>query len=258
MATDSSEEQIDHARESARGIRWLTVLIWLGFLAFLAYSFQAIMDLDGIGDPRRQRVFLRVLTALSTPDFSDAEASRQVAMALWETVQIALLATTIGSCLAIPFALFSARPSSLWGRTASLLLQPILSVVRAVHPLIVTIPAAIFVGIGPTAGVLALTLFSTATLIVIFSEYAQTHTSLDWPILFKARFPALALKHFHVNILIATVLGLMGGGGIGFLLQMNLNLLNYRDASTAILACVLTIGGFDLLGRAIWNRIQKS
>jgi phosphonate transport system permease protein len=137
-------------------------------------------------------------------------------------------------------------------------LQPILSIVRSVHPLIITIPAIIVVGIGPTAGVLALTLFSTAALIGVFSEYTQQHTSLNWSLLFKAHFPSLAFKHLPINILIATILGFMGGGGIGFLLQQNLNLLNYGDASVAIVACIIVIGGIDLISRAIWRKIQKT
>jgi hypothetical protein len=49
----------------------------------------------------------------------------------------------------------------------------------------------------------------------------------------------------------------MGGGGIGFLIQRYINLLNVRDASVAILACIIAIGGLDLLGRAVWRKIQN-
>jgi phosphonate transport system permease protein len=195
---------------------------------------------------------------LSRPDFSNEKATRLVAVEMWETVQMAFLATTISAVTAIIFTFFSARPASAWGRGASNLLQIMLSVVRAVHPLLTTIPVIILVGIGPTAGVLALTLFSTATFIADYSEYTQQHASLSWPILLNVHFPALAFKHYHVNIVIATVLGFMGGGGIGFSLLQNINLLNYSDAGIAIFACIITIGSFDLLGRVVWYKIQRN
>ncbi len=66
---------------------------------------------------------------------------------------------------------------------------------------------------------LAIAIYSTAVLIGIFSEYAQEYTSLRWAELIEVYFPGLAFKHMPVNLLIATVIGFTGGGGIGFILQ---------------------------------------
>jgi phosphonate transport system permease protein len=249
---------MDTQKEGIKIRHGIKISFWILFLALFIYSFQSIMDLEAITNPRRQKSFMRVLTDFSKPNFSEDKVIRQAVREMWETVQIALLATTISAVFAIPFTFFSARPSSSWGRGFNLLLQPILSVVRAVHPLVVTIPAAFLAGIGPAAGVLALTLFSTAILISNYSEYAQQHTSLNWGSLFTVYFPGLALKHFPVNILIASVLGFMGGGGIGFLLIQEINLLNYSNASVGILACIIVIGGIDLLSRAVWRKIQNN
>jgi phosphonate transport system permease protein len=248
---------MDKQQEVARIYNGMKILFWLGFFVFFVYSFQTIMDLEKIANHQRQESFFRVLMALLQPNIFKGETSHQVAVKMWETIQIAFLATTISTVFAFPFTFISARPSSIWRRGLNILLQPILSIIRAIHPLIAIIPAIVFVGIGPTAGVLALTLFSTAVLMVDFSEYAQLHTSLSWPVLFKIYFPALALKRFPINILIATVLGFMGGGGIGFFLQQNIFILNYRDVSVAILACIIVIGSLDLLSRIIWHKIQN-
>lgn len=248
---------MDKQQEVARINKVMKTLFWVVILALFACSFYTLMDFEEIAHPRRQEAFIRILTSLSKPDFSDGETSRQAAVGMWETIQIGFLATTISAIFAVPFTFFSARPSSFWGHGFNILLQPILSAIRAVHPLIITIPAIVLAGIGPTAGVLALTLFSTAALVGDFSEYARQHTSLSWPILFKIHFPSLALKHLPVNVLIATVLGFMGGGGIGFFLQMHINLLDYRAASVAILACMIVIGSLDLLGRTVWHKIQN-
>jgi ABC-type phosphate/phosphonate transport system permease subunit len=244
-------------QEVARTGNWAKVLFWLGFLVFFAYSFQAIMHLGEVADPLRQRRLVRILAALSKPSVFEAETSREVAAEMWETIQTAFLATTIGAVFAIPLTSLSARPSSFWGRGFNALLQPILSAVRAVHPLIVLTLAVVLAGLGPTAGVLALTLFTAAVLTRDFSEFAQQHTSLSWPVLFKVHFPALALNRLPVSVLIATVLGFMGGGGIGLFLQQHIGFLDYRHASVAILACIIATGGLDLLAHNVWHAIRN-
>jgi len=249
---------MDKLKENTKIRNGIKILFWLILSTFFLYSFQSIIDFEEIKNSYRQESFIRVLTSLSKPNFLEGETNREVAEKMWETVQIAFLATTISAILAIPFTFFSARPSSFLGHGFNFLLQPFLSAIRSIHPLIFTIPAIILVGIGATAGVMALTLSSTAVLIGIYSEYAQQHTSTSWGSLLKVHFPGLALKHLPINILIATVLGFMGGGGIGFLLQLNLNLLNYGDASVILLACIIVIGSIDLLSRAVWRKIQTT
>lgn len=245
-------------KESTKLWNGIKILFSLVIFVFFIYSFQNIMGFEEISNPLRQESFIRILTALSKPNLLEDEIINQVVKKMQETVQIAFLATTISAILAIPFTFFSARPSSFLGHGFNFLLQPILSAIRSVHPLIFTMQAVVLAGIGATAGVLALTLFSTAILIGTFSEYAQQHKSVSWSILFKVHFPGLALKLFPTNIAIATVIGFMGGGGIGYLLQQDINLLNYGDASVSILACIIVIGSIDLLSRAVWRKIQNT
>lgn len=186
-----------------------------------------------------------------------SESSYDTAGKMWETIQIAFLATVMSAIFAIPFTFLSARTSSPWGRGLTFLLQPLLAAIRSLHPLITVIPAVVLVGLGPTSGVLVLTLFSTGILVADFSEYAQRHTSLSWLTLLKVHFPGLAFKRFPVNLVIATVIGFVGGGGIGFLLQQWISLLEYHDASVALVAIIVSIGSVDLLSRAVWHKIQK-
>ena len=87
----------------------------------------------------------------------------------------------------------------------------------------------------------------------LFSEFAQQHNSLNWSILIKLYFPGLAFKHLPINIVIATVLY----WGIGSFLYQQIRLLNYNDASVAVWACIVTIGGLDLISRAVWRKIMK-
>lgn len=234
------------------------ILIWLVLLFFFIYSFRTIIDLEQATNPRRLQAFVRVLTVLAQPNLFDSEISQQVTKKMWETIQIAFLATVMSAIFAIPLTFLSARTSSLWGRGFNILLQPILAAVRSIHPLITVIPAIILLGIDPTSGVLAITLFSTAVLIPKFSEYAKQHASLNWITLLTVHFPGIAFRRLPANLLIATVIGFMGGGGIGFLLQQWINLLEYGDASVAIIAIIISVGSIDLLSRAVWQKIQNA
>ena len=235
----------------------LKVLFWLGVVVFFIDSFQKIMELEGLITARRIDTLSRILNAFSKPNL-DGETILVVTTIMWETVQIGFLATAISAILAFPVTFLSARPSSWWGRGFDYLLQPLLAAVRAVHPLYLAIFAITFAGFGSMAGVLAITFLSTAVMIGRFSEYAQKRTSLSWVALLKRYFPGLAFKHLPVNILIATVIGFVGGGGIGFFLQQSIYLLSYSDASTGILACIIVIGSLDLISQAVWRKIQAS
>lgn len=233
------------------------ILIWVGLLLFFFYSYQSIIDWEQVVNPRRQQALIRVLTELAQPNLFESKTRQQVAGRMWETIQIAFLATVISALFAIPFAFLSTQTSSFWKRGFNFLLQPLLAVIRSIHPLLFMFPVVALVGLGSTGGVLAITLFSTAILITEFSDYAQQHTFLSWLTLLKVHFPILAFKRLRVNLVIATIIGFMGGGGIGFLLQQWFNLLDYRDASVALLAIIVSVASLDLLSRAVWLKIQK-
>ena len=95
---------------------WIKILFWLFFLAFFIYSFRKNMDLDGMTNPIRQKQIIYILTALSRPNLLDGETFQYILVKMWETFQVAFLATTMSAILAIPITLLSAYPSSRWGR----------------------------------------------------------------------------------------------------------------------------------------------
>ena len=230
------------------------ILSVLAFLFLFIYSFQSVVAWEW--HPNRQGALFRILAELFNPSFSDSEFVYRVSVEIWETVQVAYLATAMSALLAILLTVLSARPSSFLGYGFNVLLQPLLSVTRAVHPLFIIGFAFVFFGIGSTAEVFVLTLFSATVLTITYSEYAQQFPSLAWVDLIRAYFPVLAFKQFPVNISIATVLGFMGGGGIGELLRLYMSLLDYRKVGAVILVCIIVIAGSDLLARSVWRKIQ--
>lgn len=143
--------------------------------------------------------------------------------------------------------------------------RTLLNVLRAVEPLIMVIVIAVWVGIGPFAGVLALSLHTVAALGKLFSEDVETISTgpleavtatgaTRIQMIIYAVVPqivptyvSLTMYRWDINVRMSTIIGFAGGGGIGFLLQQNANLLNYRAASAQILAIALVVTAMDYL-----------
>ncbi|MFN8379752.1 MAG: ABC transporter permease subunit [Anaerolineae bacterium] len=148
-----------------------------------------------------------------------------------------------------------------------------LNALRSIEPLILGIVFVIWVGIGPFAGVLALTLNSIASLGKLFSE--QIESIDEGPIealhatganhvqtIIYAVVPqivpsyiAFTLYRWDINVRMSTIIGFVGGGGIGFLLQQQINLLRYREAGVAVLAIALVVSILDYASASIRQRV---
>ena len=233
------------------------ILIWLGFLVFFIYSYHSIIDLEGLSDPRRQTSFIRILTRLSQPSLSDNEVTNQVIVKMLETIQIAFLATSISAVLAIPFTFLMNKNSSTWIRLINIFLHPTLAVIRAVHPIIILIITFPLVGIGHTSSMLALIFFSIAILIEKFIEYKRAYSDLSRISLITVYFPAVAFRFLPKNSVNTVVLGFFGLSGIGDFFEYRVLLLEYQDASVALLAMIISIGSIDLLSQIVWNKVHK-
>ena len=59
------------------------------------------------------------------------------------------------------------------------------------------------------------------------------------------------MYRWDINVRMSTIIGFVGGGGIGFLLQQNINLLNYRAASTQMLAIAVVVASMDYLSSVL-------
>lgn len=151
--------------------------------------------------------------------------------------------------------------------------RTVLNVLRAIEPLIMAIVFVVWVGIGPFAGVLALTLHTIAALGKLYSE--QVENISQGPIealtatganrlqtIIYAVIPqivppyiAFTIYRWDINVRMSTIIGFAGGGGIGFLLQQNLNLLKYRQASVQMIAIAIVVASLDFISAKIRERI---
>ena len=150
--------------------------------------------------------------------------------------------------------------------------RTILNATRSIEPLVMVIVFVVWVGIGPFAGALALALHTIAALAKLYSE--QVESILPGPLeaiqatganhlqtIVYAVIPQIippyisfTMYRWDINVRMSTIIGFAGGGGIGFLLQQNINLLNYRAASVQMLAIAIVVASMDYVSAVIRER----
>ena len=194
-----------------------------------------------------------------------------------ETLFLALMATTFAILIAVPLSLLASRnlmTETLPGTIVYYVMRTTLNLLRSIEPLIMAILFVVWVGIGPFAGVLALGIHSIASLGKLFSEQIESIdagpveaiTSVGakplqvvlFGVLPQVILPFLALSFYRwdINVRMSTIIGFVGGGGIGFLLQQWINLLKYNQAGTALLAIAMVVIILDTLSAKIREKIK--
>lgn len=180
------------------------------------------------------------------------------------------IGAVIGLVLAMIFAPKQALPT---GLLIYAIIRTILNGTRSVESLVMAIVFVIWVGIGPFAGSLALALHTLAALAKLYSE--QVESILPGPLeaiqatganqlqtIVYAVVPQIVspyisftMYRWDINVRMSTIIGFVGGGGIGFLLQQNINLLDYRGASAQMLAIAVVVALMDYISSVVRERM---
>jgi len=152
------------------------------------------------------------------------------------------------------------------------IIRTILNGTRSVEALVMAIVFVAWVGLGPFAGALALSLHTVAALAKLYSE--QVESIMEGPleaiqatgadrlqtIVFAVvpqiipPYISFTMYRWDINVRMSTIIGFVGGGGIGFILQQNINLLNYRAASVNMLAIAIVVSLMDYISSNIRER----
>lgn len=199
-----------------------------------------------------------------------------VAEKMVETIFLALMATTFGVLFAMPVSFLGARnlmTTTVWGTVVYYVVRLIFNILRSVETLIWAVIFVVWVGIGPFAGVLALTVHSIAALAKLYSEAIEsidpgpieaitaTGASRLQTIIYAVipqvipPFIAFTIYRWDINVRMSTVVGLVGGGGIGYILIQYINLLQYRQAAVAMWAIVIVVSAMDYLSGYIREKL---
>ncbi|MCA9929902.1 MAG: phosphonate ABC transporter, permease protein PhnE, partial [Anaerolineales bacterium] len=207
-----------------------------------------------------------------------AQASNELKLAIekiTETIFIGMMATFFGVILAIPVSFIAARNLMSTNKLTMgiyYVARAILNIIRSIEPLIWAIIFVIVVGLGPFAGILALTVHSIAALGKLYSESIESidpgpieaiqATGANWlqTVMFAVvpqvipPFVSFTIYRWDINIRMSTIIGFVGGGGIGFLLAQWIRLLDYRSAGIAVWFIAITVAILDYVSAEIRAR----
>jgi len=193
-----------------------------------------------------------------------------------ETVFLALMATFFATIVAVPLSFLAARnvmPRNPVGTFIYYVMRTVFNALRSIEPLILAIVFAVWVGIGPFAGVLALAVHSIAAVGKLYSEAIEdidpgpieaiTATGANpLQVIVYGMIPqvippfiSFTIYRWDMNVRSSTIIGMVGGGGIGFILTQWINLFRYRQAGTAVWAIAIVVAIMDYASAKVRERV---
>lgn len=252
-----------------RGRRRTKALAWGALAAGVLWFTAAQIGLNPAALVRGVPFMLDFFGRMFPPDLAHLALLQDATV---ETVQIAVWGTLIAIVLSIPFALLGARnttPHVLVFHATRLFLNAL----RSINELVFALIFVAAVGLGPFAGVLAIALHATGMLAKFCAEEVEgvdrgpveaiqaTGAGRLQVILFGIvpqvvpAFVSYAVYRFDVSIRAATILGLVGAGGLGFSLIKTMKLFKYHETATCILVIFVLVLVSDWLCARIRARI---
>lgn len=191
-----------------------------------------------------------------------------------ETIQIAIWGTLLSVLLALPLSFIAASNLHSWNWLRRVTRQ-FMNVIRSINELILALVFVSAVGLGPFPGVLALALHGMGMLGKFFAEAIEEIDDGPLQALRSAgasqlqiiafgvvpqvitAWIAVILYRFEVNLRSATVLGMVGAGGLGFELVSSLKLFRYQETATCIIVITIMVITADMASNWLRSRIQQ-
>jgi phosphonate transport system permease protein len=240
-------------------VAFVAVTVWAG----VAIQFNPVEIVEGIGGADR------IVRALLEPRW---EFLPNTAQPMLETFQMAVIATAIGCAIGLPLAFLASRVTSP-NRFVYTLDRSILNVIRAIPDILYALVFVSAVSIGPLAGILALILFNIGVVAKLLSETVdgvdtgpieaaraggagriQTVGSSVLPQVMP-NYVAYSLYTFELNIRASTVIGIVGAGGIGNVLNTRLKLFDYSSVSVVIIELFVFVFVIELISIMLRRRL---
>ncbi|MFD2171545.1 phosphonate ABC transporter, permease protein PhnE [Tumebacillus lipolyticus] len=242
------------------------------FILLYAWCFSGI-ELDTSKIKESLPVAGRIISDIFDVEWSFIPEDEGVIDNMFMTIAIALLGTTIAATLAIPFGFLAATNMSKKNRWISSVGKRILNVIRTLPELIVAIIFIVAVGPGPFAGVLAIGFHSIGMIGKLYSEAienmdespmeamnacgANRIQTLWFSVLPQVlpEFMSYALYKFEINVRAASVLGMVGAGGIGTPLLFALIGHDWNRVGAILIGIILVVMAIDTISGAIRKRL---
>ena len=217
---------------------WFSLLSWAVVIAVLVVSWQGaeMAPLTLIKDGGNMATFA---ADFFPPDFSQWQ-DYLTEMAV--TLQIAVWGTALAVVLSIPFGLMSAEKLVPWW-----VYQPVrrlMDACRAINEMVFAMLFVVAVGLGPFAGVLALFIHTTGA--NKLEEILYGVLPQVMPLLIS-----YSLYRFESNVRSATVVGMVGAGGIGVTLWEAIRGFQFQQTCALMVLIIVTVSLLDFLSQRL-------
>ena len=198
----------------------------------------------------------------------------QIWQPLFDTIKMSLLGSVIGSLLVVPFAML-ASSNIIHSRAVVSVMRLILSIIRTLPTLVTALIATYVFGLGTLAGTTAIAVFTfglvsqlvyeaieaidegpiEAAVSVGAPNKVQVCCSRSVAPQIMSQVAGYTFYALEVNVRASAVLGYVGAGGIGIILNSSLALLQYDRVSVIILLILAVVAAVDGLSEAIRRRL---
>lgn len=249
---------------------WVIVAV---VIAIFAWGFSGV-PINGIKSTAGQ-VLGSIVNGLIHPDWSYVYSGdgEDLLTALLETLAIAFLGTFISAVLAVPLAFWASKTKKTFFSAKSASGKLLLTVIRVFPELVLAIMFTKAVGPGAYAGVLALGFHSVGMMGKLFSEAIENidrgpneaiaaagGSALDG--LTMATFPAVlpefmnyTLYRFEISVRSASILGIVGAGGVGAPLIFALSTRSWPRVGIILIGIVVMVTAIDFISGQIRKRL---
>jgi phosphonate transport system permease protein len=251
------------------GIIVITVVAtFMAALYVTKFSFYEFFSPDGLMGAKR------MFGDLINPNFAIFSS---VLFSAVETIYMAFIATVLAIPAAFVVSFFAARnlmKDSFLGVLVYYLIRFFMNITRAIEPIVWAIIFSVWVGIGPFAGMLALWLHSISALTKLYSEQIEnidngpveailsTGANVIQVVWFGVvpqvvlPFLSYTIYRWDINVRMATVIGMVGGGGIGTLLMQYQGLAKWREVGLIAIIIAIIVWAMDYASSKIRERIK--
>ena len=272
--TSLSSKLFGVAKKDAATKWTVEIFGWLLFnITFIAGWVVTKISIVDIFSPEGIEGAQRIFGALFQPEmgiFDDA------LFAIIETIYIALLATLISIPPTLLLSFFTARnlmKDSKISFAVYYILRIVLNFVRSIEPLIWAIIFSVWVGIGPFAGMIALLVHTIASNAKLYSEAIENieegpveaisatganKVQIVWYAVVPQivlPFLSFTIYRWDINVRMATIIGLVGGGGIGTMLMQYQGLARWHEVGLIVIMIAFVVWVMDYISAKIREAI---
>ncbi len=219
---------------------------------------------------------LEVDTLTPVGNLKPSQALNDVLDNMFVTIFMALLSTTFATIIAAPLSFLAASNvtrKGVVGTAVYAIVRSFFNLLRSYDPLVMASVFGFWLSFGAFPGFLALTVVTVASLGKLFSEAVESidHGPVEALQATGANplqvvrygivpqvvpdFVSYIIYHWDINVRISTIIGFVGGGGIGYYLNLSINDYKWHQAGTAIWAIVIVVWAMDFLSSEIRKRI---